>query len=450
MVKYTLYDVMAKRKEGAKEVVEDIAKKASYYYPKTIIDGTKWAANTASLAESRRDYNTDKSIQKKFGSMPSFTEREDYTTIKKELEDNKKSALINYKESVKAKAKTAAAEKKLADSAKLDVEIKELEKARDEWGKMDKTARIEQVGKEIEEKIKQKNDAYNRKTTAPADKAPADKAPADKAAADKAAADKAPADKAPADKAAADKAGKPVAGIQARPGPHQPAERVGDTKKASLNITELFNIQMTLTNLFQYVSFSSPILIVFFITLYSIVQDKILSGLIFNMGIVLISSIVYMLKHLLKNKQDSKASPFCNVLPSPFTIKTYDNANNTHYYYDSPSFSSSVLAFSATYLIYPMIIMNQQNVSLLVVAIVLVLINAVTEVKYGCSGLFGVILGILIGVIFAILYYSLLMSSDHTSKYLYFAEKESNNTQCRKPGTQNFKCSLYKNGVAVI
>ena len=120
---------------------------------------------------------------------------------------------------------------------------------------------------------------------------------------------------------------------------------------------------MTLTNLFQYVSFSSPILIVFFITLYSIVQYKILSGLIFNMGIVLISSIVYMLKHLLKNKQDSKASPFCNVLPSPFTIKTYDNINNTHYYYDSPSFSSSVLAFSATYLIYPMIIMNQQNVS---------------------------------------------------------------------------------------
>ena len=25
----------------------------------------------------------------------------------------------------------------------------------------------------------------------------------------------------------------------------------------------------------------------------------------------------------------------------------------------------------------------------------------------------------------------------------------SNNTQCTKPGTQNFKCSLYKNGVAI-
>ena len=167
------------------------------------------------------------------------------------------------------------------------------------------------------------------------------------------------------------------------------------------------------------------------------------------MGIVLISSIVYILKHLLKNKQDSKANPFCNVLPSPFTIRIHDNTNHTDYYYDSPSFSSSVLAFSATYLIYPMIIMNQQNVSLLVIAISLVLINAVTEVIYKCSGLFGVILGMLIGIIFAILYYSLLMSSDHTSKYLYFADKESNNAQCSKPGTQNFKCSLYKNGIAI-
>ena len=95
-----------------------------------------------------------------------------------------------------------------------------------------------------------------------------------------------------------------------------------------------------------------------------------------------------------------------------------------------------------------MIVKNQRNDGLLVVSIALVLINAVTEILYKCSGLFGVILGILIGVLFAILYYSLLMSSDYTSSYLYFNDTISNNTQCTKPGTQNFKCSLYKNGVA--
>jgi hypothetical protein len=221
-----------------------------------------------------------------------------------------------------------------------------------------------------------------------------------------------------------------------------------DTKPKSKMKLELYNIHMSLTNVLQYISFSSPLLLVFFITLYSIIQNNYLSGLIFNMGVVIISSIVYLLKHILKNKQQDEANPFCNVLPSPFTVRAFDENIGPHFY-DSPSFSSAVLSFSAAYLIYPMLIKNQQNVGLLVFSIALVLINAVTEILYKCSGLFGVILGILIGVLFAILYYSLLMSSDYTSSYLYFNDTISNNTQCTKPGTQNFKCSLYKNGVAI-
>jgi hypothetical protein len=211
---------------------------------------------------------------------------------------------------------------------------------------------------------------------------------------------------------------------------------------------ELFNIHMSLTNLLQYISFSSPLLLIFFITLYSIIQNNYISGLIFNMGIVIISSIVYILKHVLKNKQQSNANPFCNVLPSPFSVRAYDENIGPHYY-DSPSFSSAVLSFSATYLIYPMVINNQHNVGLLVVSIVLVLINAVTEFLYKCSGLFGITLGILLGIIVALLYYSLLMSSDYSSQYTFFTDSISNNIQCSKPGTQNFKCKLYKNGEAI-
>lgn len=231
--------------------------------------------------------------------------------------------------------------------------------------------------------------------------------------------------------------------------PHAPTNtdpsKQKDNTKLKLN---LHNIHMSLTNVLQYVSFSSPLLLVFFITVYSIVQNNYLSGLIFNMGIVIIASIVYLLKHILKNKQNTRANPFCNVLPSPFTVRAFDDTVG-QVYYDSPSFSSAILSFSAAYLIYPMIIKNQQNVGLLVFSIVLVLINAVTEIMYNCCGLFGIILGILLGIIFAILYYSLLMSSNYTASYLYFHDTISNNTQCTKPGTQNFKCSLYKNGVAI-
>ena len=368
--------------------------------------------------------------------------RNEWAIKKKQQEDRK---AFKDKE-----LRDAAAEKTARDEANEKKIAEDLDKLKAQKDKYDTETtdaqKIERYQQKITDVTAEKKAEYDRRITKAKEKA--DQAKTDKAAKEaierkrledaKAAQSKIP------PKAAVASSMSARYSIQS-----QPQERAGDTKKAALNINALFNIQMTLTNLFQYVSFSSPILIVFFITLYSIVQDKILSGLIFNMGIVLISSIVYILKHLLKNKQHSLANPFCNVLPSPFTVRSYDNKNHTDYYYDSPSFSSSVLAFSATYLIYPMIIMNQQNVSLLVIAISLVLINAVTEVTYKCSGLFGVILGMLIGIIFAILYYSLLMSSDNTSKYLYFADKESNNTQCSKPGTQNFKCSLYKNGMAI-
>jgi hypothetical protein len=208
---------------------------------------------------------------------------------------------------------------------------------------------------------------------------------------------------------------------------------------------ELFNIHMSLTNLFQYISFSSPLLLMFFITLYSIVQNKILGGLIFNIGIIIIAAIVYLLKHTLKNKQSKFANPFCNVLPAPFSVKAFDELEGS-FYYDSPSFSSAVLAFSAAYLIYPMFISGDRNYGLLAFSIVLVLINAVTEIFYKCSGIFGTLLGILVGITFALLYYSLLLSSEVIAKEVYFHDSISNNVQCSKPGGQNFKCSVYKNG----
>ena len=80
-------------------------------------------------------------------------------------------------------------------------------------------------------------------------------------------------------------------------------------------------ITMSLTNVIEYISFSAPLLVVFFITLLSIAQNSLEKGIIFNMGIVILSSIVLLLKNVIKSKQTVLASPFCNILPSPFTVK---------------------------------------------------------------------------------------------------------------------------------
>jgi hypothetical protein len=201
-------------------------------------------------------------------------------------------------------------------------------------------------------------------------------------------------------------------------------------------------ITMSLTNIIEYISFSAPLLVVFFITLLSIAQNSLEKGIIFNMGIVILSTIVLVLKNVIKNKQSVFASPFCNILPSPFTVK------DIGIIYNAPSLSSAILSFSSTYLIYPMVINNQHNFSLLVFLIAITGINVVTEYYQKCSDIMGLVLGLLVGMLFGLLYYSLLYIST-SSKFVYFADTISNNVQCSKPTNQQFKCQVYRNGEVI-
>jgi len=198
-------------------------------------------------------------------------------------------------------------------------------------------------------------------------------------------------------------------------------------------------IPMTLTNLFHYISFTAPILVIFFITLFSIMQNNLEKGLIFNMGIVILSTIVYILKHIVKNKQSTLASPLCNVIPGPFTVLS------GNFVYDAPSMSTAILSFSSTYLIYPMLNNNQHNYSLLVFLIGITSINGVVEYNEKCSDIMGIVFGLLLGIIFGIVYYNVLYMSKK-SNLVYFSDPISNNVQCSKPTKQNFKCQVYKDG----
>ena len=207
--------------------------------------------------------------------------------------------------------------------------------------------------------------------------------------------------------------------------------------------SSLSQIPMSLTNLFQYISFTAPILVIFFITLFSIMQNNLEKGLIFNMGIVILSTLVYILKNVLKNKQSASASPFCNILPAPFTV--FGEVKDNKYIFDAPSMSSAIVSFSSTYLIYPMINNNQHNFALLLFLIGITSINVFVEYHQKCSDVMGLVLGILLGIIFGIVYYSILYMSNKTN-LVYFSDPISNNVQCSKPSKQNFKCEVYKDG----
>jgi hypothetical protein len=172
-------------------------------------------------------------------------------------------------------------------------------------------------------------------------------------------------------------------------------------------------------------------------------QNSLEKGIIFNMGIVILSSVVLLLKNVIKNKQDVFASPFCNILPSPFTVK------GIGVIYNAPSLSVAILSFSSTYLIYPMVINpNSTNYSLVIFLLAVTCINIVTEYFQKCSDIMGIILGVLVGIIFAIVYYTMLYISTK-NKFIYFADSVSDNVQCSKPANQQFKCQVYKNGEVI-
>jgi hypothetical protein len=203
-------------------------------------------------------------------------------------------------------------------------------------------------------------------------------------------------------------------------------------------------VKMTLANLFQYISFSSPVLVIFFITLFSIMENTMEKGLIYCMGILILGFIVTILKFVTKRQQDPDASPFCNVMPWPFTFVSTKNNEILSF----PSMSTSILSFSSSYLIYPMIKNNQQNYQLLSFLIAITCLNAVVEIHQKCGKVWEIVASIAIGAGLGALYYFLINLSNK-SNLVYFSDTISNNVQCARPTNQNFRCKVYKGGNAI-
>jgi len=176
--------------------------------------------------------------------------------------------------------------------------------------------------------------------------------------------------------------------------------------------------------------------------MYSILTNNIIKGLLFIVGLVIITFFNYLLKNMLRSKQELEASLFCNILPAPFTVNNIDGV------YNSPSLSSTIIGYTAAYLIFPMNMNKQSNPALIAFLVGLLGINGAIEIHDKCTPTSGVVLGALVGILFGILYYSMLKMSGN-GKLAYFNEKISNNTQCSKPGKTQFRCKTYRGGKGV-
>lgn len=199
-------------------------------------------------------------------------------------------------------------------------------------------------------------------------------------------------------------------------------------------------LTFSLTNIMKFLSYMAPFLISFFMVMFSILTGSIVKGLLFISGLLIVTFMNYLLKNSLKSLQDPLASPLCNSLPAPFTLRAGEHIFN------SPSTSSTIIAFTLAYLAYPMILkpMNMNPV-LIAFLVALIGINGAVEVQDRCTNMSGIFLGSLVGILFGIIFFSLVKMSGNES-LAFFTEQGSNGIQCSKPGKTNFKC-VKKHGV---
>lgn len=193
-------------------------------------------------------------------------------------------------------------------------------------------------------------------------------------------------------------------------------------------------IELTITNIFQFVSALIPLLLIFFMVMISVFNQD-LKGMVYLAGVLITSVINIFLLNIIKNKRDEASGPSCSLFNLPFNMNQYN----------VPSLNSVLIAFTIAYLFLPMKTTNQMNYVIIAALLSIFVIDAVSKIMNKCTTIAGVIVGLLTGLIFGSIWYILFHSAGFDS-LLYFDEVVSNKTYCSRPKKQTFKCSVYKNG----
>ncbi len=192
-------------------------------------------------------------------------------------------------------------------------------------------------------------------------------------------------------------------------------------------------IQLSITNVFRFISYITPVLLIFFMIMISVFNQDV-KGLIYLGGVLITIFITVAVKNMIKHPSDNPA----------YTCELFDFPGNASDY-TVPSLNSVLIAFTFSYLFKPMQDYSQYNYSIIISILILFVIDAVTKLTNNCTPPLGVIAGGLIGYVLGIIYYSLLKGTGN-QKLLYLNELQSNNVVCSKPSEQQFKCAVYKNG----
>ena len=207
----------------------------------------------------------------------------------------------------------------------------------------------------------------------------------------------------------------------------------------------LFN---NIMNIFNSLSFYSPIIICVSIVLFSMITATMEKGFVFFVWIFIITFIRIIVFKGFKSTEDPvKAIPdICLTglselfIPKDVTYSTY------------------ILTFTMMYFITPMIMISTQNnvnalnYGLLAFFIAYIILDLFIKTTLLCvpGFLSKIVIGdILSGLFLGAVISGIIMYGSTLKTYLYINEINSNKEVCSMPSKQQFKCRVFKDGTLV-
>jgi len=194
-------------------------------------------------------------------------------------------------------------------------------------------------------------------------------------------------------------------------------------------------IELTLSNIFQFIAALAPLILGFFMIMISVFNQDI-KGIIYLAGILISTVVNVVLLNMVKSeRKPDENSDSCDLIHLPFNLSEYN----------IPSLNSVLLTFTFVYLIMPMIASNQMNYALIIFLSGMIIIDAISKIMNKCTNIAGILIGCLLGGIMGILWYTIFKAAGLNS-LLYFNASDSDKLYCSRPKNQTFKCAVYKNG----
>lgn len=190
-------------------------------------------------------------------------------------------------------------------------------------------------------------------------------------------------------------------------------------------------------NIFTIAGSLYPIFIVSFLLLASMFNLK-LTGLVYLGGIVVTIFVCYLVAQTGIIEERSTTAPV-----------SCDFFNVLSHHYKGPSTQAAISWFTFIYLLWPMLPPAHKggllNPIIAIFTALFAFINSIFQYIHGCSNPSGIILGVVIGLLMGTLWFFLWWATNHHD-LLFYNELVSNNTICKRPARQTFKCEVWKGG----